>query len=194
MLRRAVLVLLVVGLGAAAWLKATRFADSPDATRYFAGFFFLGVAGLALVGSSLARERTRRKRGFDLERHLAGNRRETYRIHYPEGDRPRFGILGNGGNGEPRWFEVLDASEEGIRFRAADGFVPGDEVEGRVEFPTGRWARVQGTVIRVEGDQVGLRLTRTIPGAIIVEETRRLRDHLRPSSSADEEGGSGSTG
>lgn len=194
MLRRAALVLLVVGLGVAAWLKATRFADSPDAARYFAGVFFLGIAGLALVGSSLARERTRRKRGFDLERYLAGNRRETYRIHYPEGERPRFGILGGGGEAEPRWFEVLDASEEGIRFRAGDGFSPGDEVEGRVEFPTGRWARVQGTVVRVEGDQVGLSLTRTIPGSIIVEETRRLRDHLRPSPPADQDEGSGSTG
>ncbi len=182
MLRRAALVVLVVGIGVAAWYKATQLQDpAPTATRYFAALFFLGVAGIALLLAGMARERTRKRRGFDLERHLAGNRRETFRIPYPEGERPRLGLLtGEQAAAEPRWFEVLDASEEGLRFRSDGGFTLGQAVEARVEFPTGRWARVKGEVVRVDGDQVGLRLTRPIPAGIIVEETRRLRDHLRP--------------
>ncbi len=179
--RKALLFLLVVAVVVAAWAKATYFPAPSARTAYqFTAFFFAAVGVMALLVSSMASERSRRARRVNLDKYI-DNRRETFRIPYPEDERPKLLAESDGAvPGVPGVFEVLDVSEEGVRFRADLDLEPGHVVRGEVVFPTGRRARVEGTVVRRDGDQVSLRLRRTVPGSIIVEETRRLRSHLKP--------------
>ena len=179
--RKVLLLLLVAAVVAAAWAKATYFPAPSARTAYqFTAFFFAAVGVMALVVSSMASERSRQARRVKLEKYM-DNRRETFRIPYPEGERPRLVAEDDGaGGGVSGVFDVLDVSEEGVRFRAGLDLEPGRVVRGEVVFPTGKRARVEGTVVRRDGDQISLRLRRTVPGSIIVEETRRLRSHLKP--------------
>lgn len=105
-----------------------------------------------------------------------GNTRRFFRVHYPLRDRP---VLQGGGEGaETGAFTVLDVSEEGVRFRAADTavFQVGDSFQGVIELAAGWIARIEGTVVRVDrlNGEVALTLTEGIPYAHIVEEQRFL--------------------
>lgn len=103
--------------------------------------------------------------------------REHYRIVYPSSARPLFvaGIVVR---------EVVDVSEQGIRFRLNSGEAsePGDPIDGLVRFRRGEEVKVTGTVVRVVGQEVAVHLSVGVPLRIIIDEQRYLREHHRGSA------------
>lgn len=98
------------------------------------------------------------------------NRREYYRIPFPETDRPRM-VVGTSIS------EVIECSERGLSFQpAAECGDVGDVVEGRIRFPRGVELSIRGDVVRVGDDRVSLALRGTgIPFAVIFQEQLHLR-------------------
>jgi hypothetical protein len=93
--------------------------------------------------------------------------REHFRVIYPEDARPRL-VWGG------RICEVLDCSERGLLFRSVLPPDRGSTVRGRLRSPDVPELWVEGTVVRVLGDRVALRLRE--PGVPFAEI---LREHLR---------------
>lgn len=101
------------------------------------------------------------------------NRREHYRISYPEAERPRFAY-------GAAISEVIECSERGLRFRTA-GSRPeeGVRITGRVALRHGKEARVSGVVVWSDEHIVALYLDRTpIPFLAMMREQLYLR-HLK---------------
>ena len=106
----------------------------------------------------------------------SANRRDHYRIQFPVEERPR--ILLDSQGALRLVCDVIECSESGLRFltptRGLRG--AGTAVSGTVVFAGGAEVHVAGTVIRVQGEEVALRLGRAgIPLAVVLEEQRRLR-------------------
>ncbi len=145
------------------------------------------VAGFVLVAAAVGGGLWRRK--HPVPPSLApdpSNRRQTYRIPYPEGERPRLVAPAPGAPASlVEGAEVLDVSEEGLRFRLRPGETVDETVEGRLVFPSGVEARVVGRVVRRDAGEVSLHLTRVVPPRVIVDEQRRLARRLRAGQSAD---------
>ncbi len=142
-----------------------------------AGFF-----GIALVFVATEELRFRRKQA-QLNRLGTGdlaNRRETYRIGYPETGRPRF-LLAADPAGSAPVLEVLDLSEEGLRLGVPEGTALGPAVAGRLELPGQLPLEVQGRVVRRGAEDAAVHLRRPVPSPIIVAEQLRLKAHLRAS-------------
>jgi PilZ domain len=100
--------------------------------------------------------------------------RRHSRIQYPNAARPQITIGG-------RSFEVIDLSEGGVRFKAEDtpSIAVGDEVSGTVRFRRTETIEIKGSVVRLGGREVALKLDVGIPLRIIIEEQRFLREHHR---------------
>ena len=98
------------------------------------------------------------------------NRREYYRIPFPETERPRV-VVGLSIS------EVIECSERGLSYRpAADSGDVGDLLEGRILFQRGVELPIRGEVVRVGDDRVSLSLQGTgIPFAVIFQEQLHLR-------------------
>jgi hypothetical protein len=99
-------------------------------------------------------------------------KRAHYRIVYPAMVQPRLDLVGMELPGK-----VLDVSEAGIRFLPGDGRRPsvGDSVTGRIRFHQRRQLDIQGEVVRVGADGVGVDLVAPgIPLTIIFAEQRHL--------------------
>lgn len=99
-------------------------------------------------------------------------RRQYYRLDYPQAERPTFRAPGF-------HCPVADVSERGvgliIPLEHAAEFEPGSPVVGRIVFPRSEDVDVQGTVVRRIGEHVGVCLeTATIPWATILEEQHFL--------------------
>lgn len=98
------------------------------------------------------------------------NRREYYRIPFPESDRPRV-VVGTSIS------EVIECSERGLSYQpAAEAIGVGEVVEGRIRFPRGVELPIRGEVVRVGDDRISLELKGTgIPFAVIFQEQLHLR-------------------
>ena len=98
------------------------------------------------------------------------NRREFYRIPFPETERPRV-VVGTSIS------EVIECSERGLSYQpATESGDVGDVVEGRIRFPRGVELPIRGEVVRVGDDRVSLALHGTgIPFAVIFQEQLHLR-------------------
>jgi hypothetical protein len=99
--------------------------------------------------------------------------RAYFRIRFPMRERPRLVVDG-------RELEVVDCSENGLRYRAEPGAVPawGSEIQGELRFRRGATVEIEGTVVRRQAGEVALRLAETrIPLKIIFDEQRYLRAH-----------------
>ena len=98
------------------------------------------------------------------------NRREYYRIPFPQFDRPRV-VVGTVIS------EVIECSERGLSFHPSSE--PGDVgevVEGRIRFPRGVELPICGQVVRVSDDRVSVSLKGSgIPFAVIFQEQLHLR-------------------
>lgn len=104
------------------------------------------------------------------------NRRDFYRINFPAEERPH--VLLDASGSIRVVGEVLECSERGLRFTSPTRWLHGTSVpiSGEIVFSRGARARVAGSVIRVQGDEVAIFLGRTaIPLAIILDEQRHLR-------------------
>jgi len=100
-------------------------------------------------------------------------RRQLYRIVYPLKARPRIQV------GEES-FAVIDLCERGIRFLycGAQGFKIGEELQAVVHFADGSSAEIQGSVMRVQGNQTVLHLRVPISPAKVLQEQRYLLKHF----------------
>lgn len=137
-----------------------------------AGFF-----GIALVFVATEELRRRRKHAQLLvaQAGTGDNRRETYRIGYPEAGRPRFFPTA----AAEASLEVLDLSEEGLRLAVPEGFDLGVDLAGRLDLPGTPPLDVAGRVVRRGEHDAAVHLTRPLPSPLIVAEQVRLKEHLR---------------
>lgn len=173
---------LVASLAAAAAVYALRPAPgAPATTRYYAiaAFVLLLLGLVAILSEWLRRRQGRRARpptDFLID---VSNRRDAYRIPYPEGERPSLQLVGSAVG---RALEVLDVSEGGIRFRAPEGLRCEGTVTGQLVLPGGEIHGIAGEVVRCEPGEAALRLTRSLPPHVLLDEQRRLRGYLKPKS------------
>lgn len=100
----------------------------------------------------------------------SSNRRDFFRIPYPEDERPRL-VLGS------TICEVLDCSEGGLLFRPSplELYEVGQHVDGRLRLIGGHEAQVAGRITRVTEDAVSVKLEVGIPFGIILKEQLHLR-------------------
>jgi hypothetical protein len=100
--------------------------------------------------------------------------RAHFRIEYPTAARPRLLI-------QDVLHEVLDLSEQGIRWRVSDAVrpVPGDTISGVIRFRRGDTVSVRGVVLRVNGDEASAHLAEGVPYKVILDEQRFLRERFR---------------
>lgn len=98
------------------------------------------------------------------------NRREYFRIPFPEFDRPRV-VVGTVIS------EVIECSERGLSFSpSAEPGGVGESLEGRIRFPRGVELQIQGEVVRVTDSRVSVSLRGSgIPFAVIFQEQLHLR-------------------
>lgn len=96
-------------------------------------------------------------------------RRRHYRVRYPITRRPSVDVWG-------RRYEVIDVSEEGVRFHCPDsqGVAAGQPVQAVITFDDTGKADVEGKVVRIEQRRVALQLTVGIPYSRIVREQLHL--------------------
>jgi len=95
--------------------------------------------------------------------------RRFYRIEYPVGARPLLSVNGLTG-------QIVELSEGGARVLVSNPhsvrFKDGSEVT--ITFQCGDTATSTATLVRVDGDQIVIRLSPPIPLPIILEEQRLL--------------------
>lgn len=164
--RRSIFVALAI-LFAFSVIVASRPGASTPTERVYAmvAAALLGMPLLALLASTPNRRHVR-PGSPAVPAADEGNRRETYRLAYPEGNRPK--LYASSLSDHP--FEVLDVSEEGLRLRAPLAISVGEMVEATLLFPSGRRASVCGGVVRREGSEVALHLVRGVPAKVLIEE------------------------
>jgi len=95
--------------------------------------------------------------------------REHFRIQYPARVRPEL-LVGEGVH------EVLDLSEGGIRLRPAGPLETDDEgrIVGTLRLRRGESVEVEGRMLRRDGADLIVRVTRGITFRVIMEEQRWL--------------------
>jgi hypothetical protein len=103
------------------------------------------------------------------------NRRDHYRISYEAGQRPILRIeapsLELTGEHE---FDVLDISEQGIRFLNDRNVHFRDTVQGALVFIDNDTVMIEGQIVRETGAQLSLKLSSPIPFKSIIKEQRRI--------------------
>ena len=103
------------------------------------------------------------------------NRRGHYRISYEAGQRPTLRIeapsLELTGEHE---FDVLDISEQGVRFQNDQNVHFSDTVRGEIVFIDGETVMIEGQIVRETGAQLSLKLLSPIPFKSIIKEQRRI--------------------
>jgi hypothetical protein len=110
------------------------------------------------------------------------NRRQSFRIVYPSEARPAFAVApANAGPSDPGIrATVLDWSEFGLRVAwpcPRDVPTAGTQLSGRIRLRTGHEVRLTGVVVRVEGQEIAMRLEGGgVPLAVLYAEQRYLRD------------------
>lgn len=181
-MQAAFVALLVAALAAVAAVYAVSpRPGAPGASRYYAAaaLVFLALAFVALL-SELWRRRTAARRPPPTDRFLdPANRRDSFRIPYPEGERPRAILRTPSGNGGIVCLEVLDVAEQGVRLQTAEGAAFSGKVEGDLRFPGGETVAIEGDVAWCADGEVAVRLASPLPGRLLTAEQRRLRGHLR---------------
>ncbi len=95
--------------------------------------------------------------------------RAFYRLVYPIVCRPELRVGGDA-------FLVIDLSEQGIRFRAAEGPYPllGTVFTGQIVLQTAGPVEVEGRIVRIQPPEIGAVLTKGVPFAVMLEEQRYL--------------------
>lgn len=97
--------------------------------------------------------------------HTLTNRRNGYRLRYPAGRRPVLSLEG-------RRAEVLDISEQGIRFarQSAQAISVGQFFVAIVEFAGGHRQTVFGSIVRATAEDIAARLYKGFEFNLLAEE------------------------
>lgn len=109
------------------------------------------------------------------------NRRKTYRIIYPNYDRPTL-FIHNADRQIKRQLEcaILDLSQNGICFVDDGSLGPIRSFEGKILFQNGETLNVKGSILRNHKRQVSAKLNHDIDWAVILDEQRRLLSQTKP--------------
>ena len=103
------------------------------------------------------------------------NRRDFYRIVYEPEERPILKVENSDFHFEKEQrFDVLDISEQGIRFALEGTTRLEDRIEGELIFPSGRLVKIEGEAVRKKENEMVLLLTTPISYEFIVREQRRI--------------------
>ncbi len=100
--------------------------------------------------------------------------RQHYRIQFETGHRPRF-VSDIEAHPQAASFscEVCNISETGLSLACSDDFTVGQTICGKVVFPSGQTATVNGVVVRVANHQTSLDLHCTIDPSLLMAEQRK---------------------
>ena len=118
--------------------------------------------------------------GADIGRAvMRGDRREFYRVEYPDGYRPKMVLRHKAG--EVKKCDVVDISEKGISIAGEEvsELKPKSKIEAQITFMDGESVDVKGKVLRVNEDQVAIYLAKGIPLPRIIKEQMLLRNAPR---------------
>lgn len=101
--------------------------------------------------------------------------RAYYRLVYPMVLRPRLRV-------GDQTYEVVDLSEEGVRFihPGPDWPVLGTELIGVIQLPTGEVLAVEGVVTRLAARSVVVQLSKGVTFAIMIEQQRFITQRNFP--------------
>lgn len=186
---KAVAVTLIAGMAAVAARHVLYPpAGAPAASRLFAvaGFAFLVLALVAVLWEGHRRRRGASRPGVGQSLFDPKNRRETFRIPYPEGERPTLHLSVSGTpQGLPPGvtLEVLNLSEEGACVRLPNEAEAGGRVEGEIRLTGGQSVAIAGRVACCTAATAHLEFAEALPGRLLFDEQRRLRGYFQPASS-----------
>ncbi len=110
---------------------------------------------------------------------MRGDRREFYRVEYPDGYRPKMVLRHKAG--EVKKYEVIDISEKGINIvgKEMSELRPKSKIDAQITFTDGESVDIKGKVLRVNEDQVAIYLAKGIPLPRIIKEQMLLRNSQR---------------
>ena len=92
-------------------------------------------------------------------------RRSYFRVTYDPSERPLLQI-------DDKEFDVMDISEEGIRFVNQYDIQLNKQISGKLKLLNNDLLEITGSIEWVEGNQVGVCLKQPIPTAVIMREHR----------------------
>jgi hypothetical protein len=179
MVKTSLIVLITAGLTALSILVRDHWFPNPSnqVSYYFLSLILSGsiltvifIFRLALIALGP------RKIEIDNGRpHAGDNKRESFRLHFPEDDRPKMVVEQSRPNARRHLqLEVLDMSESGLSLTGNDLIHLNETIFGKILFSGGENLRVAGTVVYQQTDKIGLNLHCFIPHAIYMKEQRRL--------------------
>jgi hypothetical protein len=98
--------------------------------------------------------------------------REFHRIRFPISERPTF-------LHKDKSYPVIDVSIRGFCYSASGGPLPKphDSIKGILRFRRGAQVKIEGTVVRIQNEEVALHLNQEIPFAVLLAEQRYLHKH-----------------
>ncbi|MGD8834123.1 MAG: hypothetical protein PVJ84_16205 [Desulfobacteraceae bacterium] len=109
------------------------------------------------------------------------NRRETYRIIYPEFVLPTLIIDKIDGTAKRHLeFSIVDLSQDGSCFLDDGCLGEMKNFSGRIRFNNGDSISIEGEFIRKNGNHVSVRFKHAIDWPILLKEQRRIMGQLRP--------------
>lgn len=103
------------------------------------------------------------------------NRRKSFRVTYPENQRPIFivEIIDNHKN-RPLEYSVVDISEEGIRFANDGSLGQAKMLAGRLQFFNGEIKTIACQIVRRDEQYICAQLKHSITWATLIREQRRM--------------------
>ena len=150
---------------------------------YFHSIFWICGILITVLSYNILWNFITSKKGGNTHRPYAfwPNRRETYRIIYPDFVRPTLIIDEIDGTKKRHLeFSIVDLSQEGSCFLDDGCLGAMKNFSGRIRFNNGDSISIDGEFIRKNGDHVSVRFKHAIDWPILLEEQRRIMGQLRP--------------
>ena len=103
-------------------------------------------------------------------------KRVCYRLAHPYADIPKLMVWGDE-------YQAIDVSEEGVKFRCDEysGVKLGQTISATITFQDGESFDLEGKIMRIQDNEIAIKLSKGIPYKRIVQEQRYLiRKYPRP--------------
>ena len=183
---RPVLVVLIV-IWFATWLPSHMYDPhlSPNFKFLLSTLCWMsGVLGIVLVARMIIKKIHHIEKRDTIPTHRkASNRRQSFRIVFPETMRPTFIVETSDGQLRRQLeFPVVDLSEDGIRFIDDGSLGEVNSLIGRLRFQNGVVKKVAGNIVRRMDRQTCMCLQQGLDWATILEEQRMVIRKLNDAS------------